>query len=49
MGRMADMASESGFQLQQAATQASQAATAQSNTAKKASDTQSAIIKNLRG
>ena len=49
IGSMADMASASQFQLQQATTQASQVASAQSNTAKKASDTQNAIITNLRG
>jgi hypothetical protein len=46
---MSDLSSESQRNLQQAATQATQSYAAASNTLRKANDTQTAIIKNLKG
>ena len=49
LGTMSDLGSDYQLQLQQATQQAALAAAAQSNVVKKASDTQTAIIKNLKG
>ena len=48
LGTMSDLGSDYQLRLQQATQQAAMAAAAASNVQKKASDTQSAIIKNLK-
>jgi hypothetical protein len=49
LGTMSDLSSESQYNLQQAATQSAQAYTAASNALRKASDSQTATIKNMKG
>jgi hypothetical protein len=49
LGTMSDLGQDVQFSLQQAVTQATAATAAQANVLKKASDSQTAIIKNLKG